>query len=396
MMLSGFGIILAFFYIFSVVNAQKYFVRLKTAKTLDTLFKFDDIAKTNNHLRDCVQKKISFGDFEGFSGDFTKDIIQKLETNPLIADITPDIIVKALDDDAVEIEPENSSKEAPRHLVRLSQQEKIQEGQAMKYHYDPEFEGQNVNAYVIDTGVFVEHPEFEGRASVGADFTGSGIEDVQGHGTHVAGIIGSKTFGVAKQINIVAVKVLDNYGTGSLSSVIEGLEYAVNHMKKSGLPGVANLSLGAIKNSVLNNAISAAYGEGLIVVCAAGNANINACEDSPASSPFSIAVGAIDDRSDNIASFSNWGECVNIFASGVYVESLYNRNVYRTVLMSGTSMSSPSVAGQVGILLSQGIDPKEIADTLYDLSTQDAIPSSAIDAREGTPNRLVYNGYGWD
>lgn len=264
----------------------------------------------------------------------------------------------------------------------------------MEYIYDADQKGGGVNAYVIDTGVYVEHPQFGGRATFAADFTGSGKKDVQGHGTHVAGIIGSEQFGVAKEINIVAIKVLDDYGSGSLSSVIEGLEFAVNHMKKSGKPGVANLSLGASKNSVLNDAIKAAYNEGLVIICAAGNSNADACYDSPASSPFAISVGAIDDRNDGIAPFSNWGECVDIFASGVYVESLYNKNTHSSILMSGTSMASPSVAGIAGILLGEGVSSVQVASVIYDMSIVGAIPKGNIDAREGTPNKIVFNNEG--
>lgn len=262
----------------------------------------------------------------------------------------------------------------------------------MEYVYDESHAGSRVNAYVFDTGVSPDHPDLEGRVEFGADFTRSesGEEDVQGHGTHVAGLIGSRTFGVAKDVTIVSVKVLDDAGTGTLSSVIEGIEFAVNHMRQERKLGVGNLSLGAAKNSVLNDAVKALHSAGLVMVVLAGNSGVNACSDSPLSSPYLITVGALDDRSDEIAPFSNWGECVDIFASGVYVESLYHQNYASSILMSGTSMSSPIVAGIVVLLLDAGCSASTVAKQLLQSSTPEKMPPMGLATRPGTANKIAF------
>lgn len=281
-----------------------------------------------------------------------------------IADVSPDVPVTAFD---VKVQ-----SGAPDHLSRISHRLPLHEIQEREFYYEDQHQGQNVNAYVLDSGVVVEHAEFEGRASHGQDFTFTGVGDTSGHGTHVAGVIGSKTFGVAKKINIISVKCLDKTGSGSLSSLLSAIEYSVNHRLASGVPGVANLSLGSLRNAILNEAVRAAVEQGLVIVVAAGNSNSNACQTSPAGSKHAIAVGAIDDQSDHIAGFSNWGKCVNIFASGVQVRSL-SRNENETKLLSGTSMAAPAVSGLIGILLSRGVDPSNVLQQLYTMALEGAI-----------------------
>ncbi|KAH3685181.1 hypothetical protein WICPIJ_003842 [Wickerhamomyces pijperi] len=365
-----------------------YFVQLKKPSTLRTLLKNDDTVKAANHIRPYVDRIISFGNFEGFSGNFTKDVIKRLKLNPLVADIVPDYAVKINDFNEFE-----TQFNAPRHLARLSRHEKLPTNSTpVNYYYDPKHQGKGVYAYIIDTGIYKEHPDLEGRAILGADFTSEGPSDKNGHGTHVAGIIGSKTFGVAKDVTLVEVKALDSLGQGSLTTVISALEFAVHHRKEHNVPGVANLSLGAVKNNILNQAIEAAVASGLVVVVAAGNANVDACITSPASSPRAITVGAIDDRSDNIAGFSNWGACVDVFASGVLVQSLSIDDHNIPLVLSGTSMSSPSITGLVSILLERGVKPDEIQDKLVDMSTVGVISESNFVKRRLTPNRVTFNG----
>ncbi|KAK6871953.1 Subtilase-type proteinase RRT12 [Candida tropicalis] len=262
-------------------------------------------------VRDFISNSIAIGEFKGFSGRFSKDILDRLKRCPFVSEITEDIILSAFDFEIQE--------NAPRHLARISRRKRMKPNKQYPYMYDGEFSGQGVNAYVIDSGVEVNHPEFEGRASAGHDFTNEGSGDSNGHGTHVAGLIGSSTYGVAKNVRIIEVKALNSKGAGSLSTILAAIDFAVNHRLDSGRKGVANLSLGAYKNHILNKAIEQATRTGLVFVVAAGNSNINACLTSPASSKFAITVGAIDDYNDSVTAFSNWGECVDIFASGAYV-----------------------------------------------------------------------------
>lgn len=366
---------------------EKYFIQLKTPDTIDKLCSQDDNVKTIKHLRQEINKRFSFGKFEGLVGEFSKEVIERISSNPLIEKITKDISFSAF----------NTDEEAPPHLVRLSQEEPVEVDQDMDYVYSNQFQGQGVRAYIIDTGVFVEHPEFQGRAELGPNFSDDYRNmDYVGHGTHVAGIVGSQTFGVAKQITIHSVKVLDKYGQGSLSSVIAGLEYVVNHMRETGnVPAIANLSLGAVKSSILDAAVRSAYQAGLIIVAAAGNNNIDACKTSPAGSPYAITVGAINDYNDNIAHFSNFGKCVDIFAGGVDVQSLSSFQHSKEIVqvLSGTSMASPIVAGLSAILLNQGYPVDQILLQVQKMAVEGAIPKYSFVARGGSPNLIANNRF---
>jgi subtilase-type proteinase RRT12 len=371
-----------------------------------------------------VKKIVSFGSFEGFSGNFSKDMVERLKKSPLVSEIVPDFKIQLNDEIpnmnmTLETEPEESQDHhmlpkvdekdyshniyqdvwdletqfmAPRHLARISRHDKLPSKKSVNYYYHSKLSGKGVNAYIIDTGIFKEHPDLEGRAIHGADFTTEGPGDLNGHGTHVSGIIGSKSFGVAKGVTLIDVKALDRFGQGSLSTVISALEFAVKHRKENNALGVANLSLGAIKNSILNQAIQAAVESGLLVIAAAGNSNVDSCLTSPASSPYAITVGAIDDRTDSIATFSNWGQCVDVFASGVLIQSLSILSVDMPLLLSGTSMSSPTVTGLASILLENGVAVNEIGDLLKEISTKDKITQSSLQSRPNTPNRIVFNG----
>ncbi|QPG73095.1 hypothetical protein FOA43_000400 [Brettanomyces nanus] len=347
----------------------------------------DDQIKAFNHVRSGIRKVFSFGKFEGIVGEFTNDVVQRLTDNPLIERITPDIVVSAVD--------YTVQSDTPAHLVRLTQENAVDKEEDSEYFYDTAHLGQGVNVYIIDTGVFVEHPEFEGRAILGPNFS----EDIRhldyvGHGTHVAGVVASKTYGVAKKARVISIKSLDRFGLGSLSSVIAGLEYAVNHRKQEDVPGVANLSLGAARSSILDSAIEAAVDSGMIVLVAAGNSNMDACRTSPAGSSYSLTVGAIDDKKDRIAGFSNWGRCVDIFSSGVDVISLSNNPFDYSQIrkMSGTSMASPVVAGICAILLEKGISTNAIRGELFKLAIDGAIPRTSLLLRPGSPNMIASTG----
>ncbi|KAI5951031.1 hypothetical protein KGF54_004105 [Candida jiufengensis] len=335
-------------------------------------------------VRDFISSSVTIGEFKGFAGNFSKDIIERLKRCPLVQDISEDHIFKAWD--------YQMQADAPRHLARISRRKRMKPNKQYPYIYDNKFMGQGVNAYVIDSGVEVNHPEFGGRASLGHDFTNEGSGDSNGHGTHVAGLIGSATYGVAKNVNIVEVKALNSKGAGSLSTILSAIDFTVNHRIESGKKGVANLSLGAYKNHVLNKAIEQATKNGLLFVVAAGNSNINACMTSPASSKFAITVGAIDDYNDSVAGFSNWGECVDLFASGAYVKSVDAKNHDKSQVLSGTSMASPIVTGLVANLLSEGVDPQMIKPTLLKMAAKNRITKSSLFLRKHTPNRIVYNG----
>jgi subtilisin family serine protease len=234
-------------------------------------------------------------------------------------------------------------------------------GPFLSGEFDYSSDGTGVTAYVIDTGINIEHREFGGRARWGTNTIDSSDSDGNGHGTHVAGTIGGKTYGIAKNVKLVAVKVLNAQGSGTGLSVMQGIAWSAEQHKK-GDRSVLNLSLGGGKSQAENDACDAAVDAGVIMVVAAGNEKQDACRVSPASAAKVISVGATllapvppgsgvgDDQPtqrDARASFSNFGTCVKIFAPGSLIKSAWIGSATASNTISGTSMASPHVAGVV-------------------------------------------------
>ncbi|MFE4833427.1 S8 family serine peptidase [Arthrobacter sp. NPDC056691] len=248
--------------------------------------------------------------------------------------------------------------------------------------------GAGVNAYVIDSGVLSAHAEFGGRVAQGwtAISDGLGTGDCNGHGTHVAGTIAGKTYGVAKAATVIPVRVLDCNGSGFNSDVIAGLEWvASNH--QAGTPAVANLSLGSTASAMVDAAVQGIINDGVTAVVAAGNSAADACNSSPARVAGALTVAA-SDSADKQASFSNYGSCVDLYAPGVGIKSASPASATATALMSGTSMASPHVAGAAAVLLSRspGLLPADVAAKLLSAATPGAVSA----ATAGTPNRLLF------
>lgn len=252
------------------------------------------------------------------------------------------------------------------------------------YSYD--FDGSGVTAYVIDTGVRVSHNEFGNRASHGYDFIDNDNDatDCNGHGTHVAGTIGGSAYGVAKNVNIVGVRVLGCNGSGSNSGVIAGIDWVKNNA--SG-PSVANMSLGGGASQATDNAVNNAVAAGISFVVAAGNDNSNACNYSPARAANAITVGSTT-SSDGRSSFSNYGNCLDIYAPGSNIKSAWYNSDSATNSISGTSMASPHVAGAVALYLDENpsLSPSQIDVMLSQRSSKNKIS----DAKSGSPNELLY------
>jgi subtilisin family serine protease len=244
----------------------------------------------------------------------------------------------------------------------------------------------NVTAYVIDTGIRTTHKEFGGRASVGTDAVGDGRngQDCNGHGTHVSGTIGGTTFGVAKGVKLVAVRVLDCNGSGTNAGVIKGIDWVTKNAKK---PAVANMSLGGGASATLDAAVQRSIKAGVTYAIAAGNENQNACNDSPARVGAAITVGATD-ANDNRASFSNFGTCVDIFAPGVNIVSSFNGSDTAKATLSGTSMATPHVTGAAALVASAnpGFTPQQVRDALVNNAT----PNKVKNPGTGSPNKLLF------
>ncbi|MVN87073.1 S8 family serine peptidase [Deinococcus sp. HMF7620] len=251
------------------------------------------------------------------------------------------------------------------------------------YVYDAT--GSGLRAYIIDTGIRTTHTNFGGRAIWGTNTTGDGNNsDCQGHGTHVAGTVGSSTYGVAKGVTLVAVKVLNCQGSGSNSGVIAGVNWAVSN--KGSATAVANMSLGGGFSQAVNDAVNSAASRNLVMVVAAGNENQNACNVSPASAANAITVGSTT-RTDARSSFSNYGSCVDIFAPGSDITSTWNTSNTATNTISGTSMASPHVAGAAVLELALGANStSSVTNAIISSST----PNKVTNAGAGSPNRLLY------
>jgi subtilisin family serine protease len=258
--------------------------------------------------------------------------------------------------------------------------------------YNYEATGTGVHAYIVDTGIRYTHTDFGNRASFGFDAFGGSGGDCNGHGTHVAGTTGGTTWGVAKSVTLVAVRVLDCNGSGTTSGVIAGVDWvAANHVK----PAVANMSLGGGASTALDDAVRRSIAAGVTYAVAAGNGDFigrqqNACNYSPARVAEAITVGATN-SSDQKASWSNYGDCVNIFAPGVSITSAWHSSNTATNTISGTSMAAPHVAGVAALYLegNKTAGPATVATAIYNASTKNIVTSSST-----TNNHLLYSLFG--
>ncbi|KAI0343541.1 hypothetical protein BDW22DRAFT_1355993 [Trametopsis cervina] len=301
---------------------------------------------------------------KGYAGTFSESVVEAIRQMPEVDYVERDQIVRTLE---FEVQGGVSTQVgAPWGLARVSHRGRLSLGTFTKYLYDKQG-GEGVDVYVIDTGINVDHVEFKGRASWGKTVPTNDVdEDNNGHGTHCAGTIASDKYGVAKAAHVIAVKVLGSNGSGSMSDVVAGVLFASDSAKvkaeaakaefaqtgKTKHKGsVANMSLGGGKSRALDQAVNTAVEEGLHFAVAAGNDNRDACNYSPAAAEKAVTVGA-STIGDERAYFSNFGECVDVFAPGLQIKSTYIGSKTATTTMSGTSMASPHTAGMLAYLLS--------------------------------------------
>lgn len=320
------------------------------------------------------------GSMLGYAGSFSPDVLAYIRALPEVAFVEADSVVRApvepdmraynlTENDTTDSFPwpdwshitENGS---PWGLARISHRKSLTLGTFNKYVYHRNA-GEGVVAYIIDTGINVDHEDFGGRAVWGKTIPEGDVDkDGHGHGTHCAGTIGSATYGVAKRAELVAVKVLRSNGSGSMSDVTAGVLWAVadarNRTKalqnspyasRRHRGFVANMSLGGTRSPTLEMAVNGAVASGLNMAVAAGNEDQDACNVSPANAERPVTVGASTIR-DERAFFSNWGKCVDIFAPGLSVVSTWNGGPRSIAALSGTSMATPHIVGLMAYLLS--------------------------------------------
>ncbi|KXN66392.1 subtilisin-like protein [Conidiobolus coronatus NRRL 28638] len=319
---------------------------------------------TPNEIRHKYQKA-----HYGFSAQLDSTGLELVKNHPNVESVRPVRMMKLYRGKRPKVE-DNS----PWGLARLSSNAKLAAA-PYQYKYD-ENGGKDVTVYVIDTGINIAHEEFEGRARWGVTIVKNATNtDNNGHGTHCAGTIGSKTFGVAKKVNLVAVKVYDT-NDGPDEDMLAGIEWVLNNADLS-KNNVISMSLGADypeddTASYIDEAVSRAVDDGIVVVVAAGNETKDACLGSPARAPKVITVGATT-VDDELAYYSNFGKCVDILAPGSRVLSTWIGSTNATNTISGTSMATPHVAGLSAVLLSQGATPWSVPNKLKQLSIKNAI-----------------------
>jgi len=336
-----------------------------------------------------VHTTYRFHSWAGYAGSFDPETRAMIEEHEDIDFVEPDYKVYTCGME--------SQTDAPSWgLARLSHKSVLTGETKSVYTYD-ESAGEGVTAYIIDTGIFAEHEDFEGRATFGHNAVKWSTDtDMNGHGTHVSGTIGSKTYGVAKKATLIGVKVLGDDGSGTNSGVIAGIQWAADDAASKGISekSVANMSLGGGVSKSLNKAVAALVAQGVTMCVAAGNESEDARNSSPASEPTAVTVGATD-VNDSMAYFSNYGPLVDIFAPGVDIKSTwinewYDKRNNNTNTISGTSMATPHVTGLTAYLIGKESLSGATAVTarLKELAGKDLI--SGLDSE--SPNALANNG----
>ncbi|NJD10829.1 MAG: PKD domain-containing protein [Gemmatimonadetes bacterium] len=308
---------------------------------------------------------------KGFAASLPDAAVQALQRNPNVAFVEPDQVVYA----------SATQTGATWGLDRIDQRDL-----PLNSTYTYDYTGSGVTAYIIDTGILLTHNEFGGRAVDGYDAVDGTLPaaDCNGHGTHVAGTVGGTTYGVAKGVSLVAVRVLNCSGSGTTAGVIAGINWVTANAKK---PAVANMSLGGGISSSLDVAVQNSIAAGVSYAVAAGNSNADACNYSPARVAQAMTIGA-STSTDARASYSNYGSCVDWFAPGSSITSAWYTSNTATNTISGTSMATPHTAGVAALYLqaNPSSPPQQVRDALYAATTKSKVSSS-----NSTNNHLLYS-----
>ncbi|KAM0207668.1 hypothetical protein ACHAQD_008482 [Fusarium lateritium] len=319
--------------------------------------------------------------FKGYCGEFDRETIKKINASDDVLNVEPVRVVELF-------QSITTQRPSTWGLGSISHRTPNWK----EYPFDASA-GLGMYAYLIDTGVNTNHTDFQGRAVLGYNaITGAPFVDVDGHGTHCAGTIAGKQYGVAKRATVVAVKVF-NGGSTTTAIVLDGYNWAVTNITNT--PGrsqqsVISMSLGGAQSDAFNLAVDSAYRSGVLTVVAAGNDNKDAGNYSPASAPNAITVGAID-INNNRASFSNFGSLVDVFAPGVDIVSTWiGRSNSATQSLSGTSMACPHVAGlSLYLRAKEGLTtPRGVTERIKELATKNVVRNPG----SGSPNLLAFNG----
>ncbi|MER7560241.1 S8 family peptidase [Nocardioides sp. NPDC126508] len=307
----------------------------------------------------------------GFAATLSDSALAEVRSDPAVGYVEADGVVKATGDQS---NPTWGIDRIDQRNLPLSS----------SYHYDQT--GSGVTAYIIDTGILSTHTQFSGRVASGYYSVGSSTTDENGHGTHVAGTVGGSTYGVAKGVTLVPVRVLDAQGSGTDSGVIAGINWVTSNHTSG--PAVANMSLGGGASSSLDAAVNSSIADGVTYAVAAGNDNADASSYSPARVANAITVGSTT-NTDARSSFSNYGSIVDVFAPGSNITSSWYTSTTATNTISGTSMATPHVAGVAALYLAAHTSATPAA--VQSWITSNATTGVVTSPGSGSPNRLLYS-----
>ncbi|KAG0000715.1 hypothetical protein BGZ79_005561 [Entomortierella chlamydospora] len=365
--------------------ADSYIVILKDGHSADTFQpKFENIARRRNARGGRIPSiHRKYATIPGFAATMDSASLKEIMASDEVAYVERDRVVSIQS-----IQTQNSPPSWG--LTRISERDRDLN---QPYCYNSKA-GSGITAYVIDTGIYPEHTDFGGRASFGANFVpGTPNIDDHGHGTHVAGIIGGTNYGVAKKVKLVGVKVFGLNGTGSVSTIVAGMDWVIK--KAASGKSVVNMSIGAgAKSKVIDDAAARLYAKNVPLFAAAGNSpTLDSCNNSPSGSPHAFTVAA-SDKMDKMAIYTSYGTCVKLFAPGDKIISTYIGSKTNVKALSGTSQAAPHVAGVAAVHMSTHSfpNPKAIYDKLIATSSPDKITvnNGSLGLR-GTPSNLLYN-----
>lgn len=311
---------------------------------------------------------------QGFSVKASKRQARRIAADPSVAYVEPNRIERG--DETTQQDPSWGLDRIDQHDLPLSE----------SYTYAST--ASNVTAYIVDSGVRIGHEEFGGRAEYGYNFVDGNrtASDCHGHGTHNAGIVGGETYGVAKEVKIVAVKVLNCNNSGTTANVLAGYDWVAKNAEG---PAVANVSIGGSASDAKDDAVRKMVEAGITVAVSAGNNDVSACEQSPAREPSVLTVASTT-SDDARSGFSNYGSCVDLFAPGSAVPSASHSSDTGTGTKSGTSMAAPHVTGVAALYVSEHptASPAAVSDAVLDAATDGKV----TDRGSGSPNALLHSG----
>jgi subtilisin family serine protease len=333
---------------------------------------------------------------KGFAGQLTSDQLAAMLNHPRVDFVEEDQVMRAFQNPGTGCTLGQHGNNYDWGLCRISAYNSQPDG----YYSTPSSanRGTGVYAYIVDTGIYLGHSDFQGRATFGFKATPSWSNgDGNGHGTHVASTVGGFRYGVAPGVQLVAVKVLGDDGSGTNAGVIAGVNYVASNC--GGSPCTANMSLGGGYSAALNTACNNVVAAGIVLVVAAGNENQNACNVSPASATQVITTASLDQGTnptgDVRSYFSNWGTCCHYFAPGSNILGAWIGSTTATRTISGTSMASPHICGIASLIRAENPSLSVAGVKAYITSTgaRDLVELSCGSAAcQNTPNIIAQNG----